>query len=362
MNFHRIQHRVALGIAAFATALASGCHQASTVMPTASQSIFVPLIIATPNVVSTRIGPIINVTIGGATIPLLLDTGSSGIRVLAPSLASAGGSYSSQPGLSFNQTFGTQGGTLREYVGTVASSDIRLGKDLGEQNFQLVTQVCDFPATSTPPPSCASANQINQEQAQLHADGIFGVRPVANSAPVYEPLALFPNPYSTGFIVSFEGRQLKIGITDSDRANFNMYKVGTVTPSIGPAVWKQTLLPWSVIYDGTPFTPRGGALIDTGGQQAHLYLVGAPPSGIPMNTLTSLSAGTSISIILGTVNLKLTAGSCASNVVNVWFGSPPAGTTSSFGINPFFDYDVLYDLQNGAIGFRPDAASQACSP
>lgn len=334
----------------------AACHH-STSMPATSNSVTIHLTVVMPQGLSGRIGPVVNVSVGGATIPLELDTGSTGIRVFASPFANAHGSYLPNPGTPDVLPLGTAGSS-RNYVGKVVSADVQIGTiDLGSQHFQLVQQVCAGGLTS-----CPTSNEIDTEQAQLGADGLIGVRPGANNVPIYEPFGLLPSPYSSGFIVSFASQNVQIGISDADRSRFSIYQIGTTQPTSGPAVWKQTVLPWRVAINGVPFPLASGVLTDTGGQQAHLYFAGSsPPPGFMSNTLEPLGSGTTVMAKLGSISWAFSAGTCLTNSVKVWFGqTPPPSTTSSFGIDPYYDNDVLYDLENGAIGFRANSTTQVC--
>lgn len=312
--------------------------------------------------------PLINVTVGGTSLPMLLDTGSSGVRIYAPAIPAA--AYTDQ-NVSDNATFGTFGSaTQYTYEGDLATADIQVGGvDLGVQPFQIVRQVV--------------GNSSISNEMQTKGMGVFGVAPTPpDPAGVVSLMGRFPGFLGSGFIISLYKNQMTVGITPQARTQFALYPVAIAMPAASPPYWQTPLFEWcyGISIPGLSSVTNAclnNTFTDTGGLNAHLYFTSlAPPVPLPMSTATAMPANTLTALPLQsilTASLQDTSGrqyftwssppegTCSGyDVVNVWFGNGGGSGANSNGINPFFSLDVMYDLADSNIGFQ--AAPPALMP
>ncbi|MGA3036537.1 MAG: DUF3443 family protein [Vulcanimicrobiaceae bacterium] len=317
--------------------------------------------------------PLVSVTIGNSTVPVVLDTGSSGLRVFA--LALQPQDYTAT-NTSINATFGSFGSSTQyTYQGSLATADIKIGgTDLGTQAFQVVTSI--------------SGDASFQSEMKYKGMGVFGVAPTPpDNVGIGSLMGAFPGNLSSGFIISLSSSQMQIGISDADRSTFGqLYGVPTSSvPSGGtPPYWQTSTFTWCYTLTIPGLTSVSNAcvantLTDTGGLNAHLYFTNLSPpmplpastsTAIPTNTLVTLPPQTTVSAVLVTQpgapvftwNAPPTGTCSGYDMVNVWFGS--GGGRNSNGINPYFTNDVLYDLAKSQFGFRAAASSlpSFCAP
>jgi len=319
----------------------------------------------------TNHNPLITVLVGGTNIPLLFDTGSSGLRIFATALPST--AYTSYANKPVSVTLGTYGAANQiTYVGNVGTADVQIGGvDLGTQPFQLVTQVV--------------GSTVANEMA-TKGTGVFGVAPtVPDVNGIGSLMGRFPGALSSGFVVSLYGNQVTVGITS--RQGFSLYPVPVATPasvpsgiSIGKASYWSTIgFNWCYAVTIPSMAPSISACLqntvtETGGQNSHLYFTGIPPpspSGgstatpIPTGTLVALPPGSGVTAILSDSSgnpifswQAPTAGTCSAyDVIDVWFGPSTGIGTDSNGIDPYYSNDVMYDLAQSNFGLRTAPAS-----
>jgi hypothetical protein len=305
------------------------------------------------------------VSVGGSTpFPVLLDTGSSGLRVYAAALTTfhgVAGVTTTHDQYSY--------GSGNTYYGYVAQADAKLygvtpggSVDFGSILYEDVTSIC---ATGTPPP-CGSSGVTTAEASGKY--GILGVRPIErndSSGEVYSPISYLPGNLGRGFIVSLgnaTNEQLILGLTPGNSSGFNTDTVGSTLGADGRYNFNNdTTFPFCYTFVSadatTSFTSPCGTydfLSDTGRTTANLQFSTKPtgPESL-VDASGNLKAGTTITASLnGATWWTLTAGECTSyNQVSAGFGVSSPGPETN-GVLPYYYEDVLYDLVDGIFGYR----------
>jgi hypothetical protein len=248
-----------------------------------------------------------------------------------------------------------------------------------EPTFQIVNSVCFGDQNNA---NCSEGNSEKEAYA-LHADGIFGVRPISNGDGVYSLLSELPSPLDA-FVVSLGngGDDAEVIVAPAaSMAQWEGYGFQT-TPRVvqnrldnGAYYWSTDLLEWCYTVHGSRQTLgcSPDVFTDTGGLQAHLVLPGAAEAikGLPRDQVTTLPNGIAIDAgVQGAPSANpplwsFTTGNCLFNTVRIVDQTSaavpvPAPTDvneqnplqSNNGINPFFGYEILYDLKNGLFGMR----------
>ena len=319
------------------------------------------------------INPLVLVSVGGSDpLALVFDTGSPGLRVFRPFIGPK--VTDTHVWIEPPPHFGSSG-TERLYEGTVGTADVVVGGiDIGKQTLEIVKKVCyegsppPLPVRSPPGFDCNPTNMRTEIQRN-HFYGIFGVDPTEGVYGIYSLMSEMPGAQRNGFVVSLRNGanpKVELGVPQ-DLSSFKTTAEGVSVSQRpdGSYYWNTKTFPWYYSLKGTALQDAelGSVLTDSGGQSAHLYFpVTTPaPTGMPWNTLTPLPAGLKMTAILGrpgsstAIRWAFTTGKCLYNTVRVWYGAgsrPPPNTRDSNGINPYFDFDVLYDLKDGLLGFR----------
>lgn len=313
--------------------------------------------------------PYVMVSIAGQPkIPMIFDTGSSGVRVFSSALPSAM-NYAVQPYTTVSETFGStgSGSTLSGYLAR-ADIDLGPGVDLGTQYFQVITN-----------PDSTTGTKMS---------GIFGVRPDAQgllagpNSLLVSPMGYAPAPLNSGFIISLQAQTLTVGLTAASRAPFGTaYIQASPAPyptAVGspPSVdlWNTFTYAWNydvVSPDQTTFTRTIRTFSgDTGGLDMHVYTSATPPAPtngatpMPSGQFVAFPAGTSITVNYGNITWALPPeGSCDAYNVAYFNFENTGGTRAypSFGINPFYSNNVMYDLANLRLAYQPIVPAQTPS-
>jgi len=195
----------------------------------------------------------------------------------------------------------------------------------------------------------------------------------ANSSSLLTALAQLPSPYNNGFIVdvgsyppnahvagSESPPRVIVGLTDDLRACFPqavpMFPAPAYAGQNGPVnTFAETLIQALLTVNGAT-TPPIGVVFDTGAPQARVHtgsvvteqfkpnpgdtvtLVPVPPtSAAPVPPFALLD------FVVG--NPPNGAGSAGQGALNI-----PDGYINT-GLNPFYAYPVMFDLQNGLVRF-----------
>jgi len=298
------------------------------------------------------------------TIPALLDTGSTGLRVMRAALFNT-----SYEDTGFESLYEFGGGD--KLTGTIGTAEISVGgvPTDGPVPFEVVTQA----SCAAFRPVC-SASMVSPQDYGIGGDGIAGqgFQAILGGSLAIENGASYtanplthigarrwiielPEPGQTG------PGQLILNPDDAEVQNFQMFQL-SVVPSVGVGYdsgWVDTLP--GCLNDGTNGQDIcGPAILDTGSPGIIADMVGgqtAPLWGRDDHVTMSFSTGNQ------TISLPFVADR---NPGTGLLQEPAEGNTSRLldGFLPFFYFDVLYDAAGGQIGLRArtDAPTGVTAP
>lgn len=319
----------------------------------AGDPVGVPLMDQLPN--GRRIGYWIPVGVAGsAPVPLLLDTGSKGLMIMASRLGNA---PVTRTGRRMKQTF--LDGTTFE--GEIVRARVTLGKSAATPEPVFILAV----------KKAACARQNPDCPARMFGEkgpaGILGVG-LGNVSNLDNPLEFLHPELSNGFIVQGRGpagpAQLTLGLTPANRAGFTLFPMprSKMTLSWRESFFASNSLPACVTLEGAGEALGEGSgappvcgkfLLDSGSSASIIFMPDAKQEGsVHVAQATPMSAGkrvtvsfegmTALTLTSATTpwgdTFRLTRGSKAHNILGAGF---------------FSLFDVLYDLKGSAIGLRP---------
>ncbi len=292
-------------------------------------------------------GKLLTVTVsihGSAPVDLLLDTGSSGLRVLASALGGADVGATSTP---MSADFG---GIVLQ--GRKASAPLRLGDTTtsGPVDFQLIDDVTCAAGDPSCDPSAAGAFFSDMGTA-----GILGVGLRTDPSGIYSPLAQLDAPLSDGFTVRTGGLgssagELVLGQRDLPGATpIALMQTGTL-PNAVPA-WADDGI--SICYQvaSTPTDPPCTASVfDTGSNLDVLYAPGLPAGDVDADGF--LASGVRFEATEGSAfHLDFTVGTPVTFSLDGVLVEQDDPFTI-LGVEVFLRYDVAFDLVDGRIALR----------
>lgn len=290
-------------------------------------------------------------TVGGQSTYLHLDTGSSGLRILAEAVDP---NRVARTGKLIRSTFAD--GTVFE--GEIAIASVSIGPIATVEPIAI--HVVDRVQCPQSNPSCFDTYT---QAGMMGVLGLsMGARSGGGSLEVYSPISRLPGGFSSGYIVrtrgfySVDGR-LTIGLTADNLAGF--YRVNIpqrseppTTFDDGSPIWRDSWvsLDYSLAGDDIPpFLQRlsGNSLLDAG--SAHIVLaVDRDPS-----YSVRLWPG---AILTGrhddTFSWQLQAGNTPS-LSQIFVRGMPRSPEHILGLPFFFNYEVAFNRRDGAIGFKP---------
>jgi hypothetical protein len=328
-----------------------------------AQAMSVPLTLGAPG---ENPGPRLGVALAGtASTAILMDSGSTGLRLLPSVMRNVPKTSYRDTGLQASKHFAND----HVYYGTIgiAKPGVSIGGKIRltvPLQFQIVTTVCDgnvpSPLPTGPPQNCKNTTPNAEHET---GGGVIGVRP-EYFKNLGNPLAKLPAPFDSGFVISVPSLSLTVGATAANQTGFSTVPVPTATdPADGSPYWpNDALFRWCYAVDvkgslPVKACPNGLVLTDTGANDETVSLPIAPPTGIAPNVEQTLPPGSH------SIRWTLETGACSPlNAPNFYFAAPSAMRTptpssappnTTNGLTPYFHNDVLYDLKNGYFGFRP---------
>jgi hypothetical protein len=292
----------------------------------------------------------------GPPVEALLDTGSSGLRVLPGGMPHGEFRTTRTPAVA---AFGS-GVVLR---GPVAEAVVRIGglASAGPIRFQAVDS-----ATCVPQRPQCPAHDMRLEDYRIAADGqrgegflaIIGIA-MGNGprlAGVANPLAQLPGDAS--FMIDLPGYgaergRLVINPTAAEHAGFTAFNLprnpADVALPNGVPGWITARLPGCVVNLSLNMRSCGPTLFDTGAESVD---IATAPAGTPT---AAWPAGTPVRLEIGTppamAAMDFTVGQPprrSHEIVRVI----PAGTGGPAiraGVRPYFAFTVFYDQRNGVM-------------
>lgn len=280
---------------------------------------------------------------GGPPTRVVFDTGSTGLRILAPRVG---------PHVMRTATvlhYGYADGTL--YDGVKAYAVIRIGPVATATSvpFQLVENV----HCQSSKPTCKPGNHISTTLAA----GRFGVMGVRMTGGVTgSPLAFLPAPLNAGFVVT--RKTLYLGLPESAKRTFKTVKLLPSSPSLpnGVRAWNNNLgVTWRIDGHSVSSSPVE-TLFDTGTGN---MLMGLPNGAVAPASLQNgrLRSGIAVeAAIPGVFDWKTTSGTHAGTNW-VYVGQMKQRPYINTGWAGFDQFDVMYDPVDGLMGFRRPAAT-----
>ena len=287
--------------------------------------------------------PIVEVRIGNwGPVPVLLDTGSSGLHIFAGAVN--GGSGVTVTTRTSNITYA---GGYR-FVGLVASGVVTLGTQAtsGPASFALVYKASCIASK----PGCAATGGIAGFESDRGVDGILGIGMERSGGGGISPILGMPGTLGDTWSLHLHGTsgQLILGaaIPSGSRAKVTIDMKSDGTAS-GRNLWADDRLPLCVtggserecvpgLFDsGTPSAQISGPTLD---QVPTLIGTSQVLAGTPMTVTKRGAASPFWSFTAGTTK--------SSDLVRVMNGKGPFINT---GVQAFYDFTVSYDDGTGSI-------------
>jgi hypothetical protein len=312
----------------------------TTTLSPGTGRVAVPVTVTTDTLGVTR--AIVHVRVGGGrSVPVLLDTGSAGLRILPADVGRA----VIRTGQTETATFG--GGIQLTSAGATTTVNI------GGASTPTSTEVSLIQSSGCASgfPTCRPGQGISEILGVSGVDGILGVAmsDASTAEPLYSPLLQLRAPYRDGFTLSLPAGGPDSLILGTPRSTSNTVTVPMVaaTPSTYPngvPAWQKDVnLCWSVndLHRGC-----GSTDFDTGTPETVIT-----PTGLPgLTTTGQLAQGDQVSVstpsgqdLWGYPTTNTAGGGLT--VIN----QLPGTTQFNTGIGFFTSFVVGYDAQKGAI-------------
>ena len=282
---------------------------------------------------------------GSPTVNVLLDTGSSGLRVLAAAL---GGT---------NVTTTTEA-TLTQFGGEIltghkASGRLTIGGVTapGEIDFDLVEKISCIPND----PYCDPAT-VAKEVEDAGIQGVMGIGLRGGSSGIVSPLPQLGAPLSRGFTLRTGGfgaktGELVLGAAELPGAATITLKSAGALPG-GATAWADDQIQLCYrVNDADTDPPCSEAVLDTGSNLDVIHARNLPASAITADGLLAPGVTFEVSHADG-FTMKLTVGSPITwSLDGILVDDQEAFTILGLGV--FFRHDVAFDLGHGKIGLLP---------
>jgi hypothetical protein len=300
--------------------------------------------------VNTRFGPVLiaEVVIGGQTLRVLLDTGSTGLRVLASRVPPAAARYT---GPASPLGYGT--GIV--ISGNLARANIQLGpyQSIGPIPIELVTGIICAPQQ----PNCPAAGGQKPVMFGGQFDGIMGVSPRPD-ADVVNPLWRLPRNLGQAFAIHYAPTGQSSVLVGVPAAGYTLVHLKPTRPgglapppdrspsaSEAPPGWDPRISGCFTLSTLVGGKACGPTLFDTGTPGLLIQTPGGSPGAVP--------SGTSIGLTVPDGGLTYTYTTGPDNTATIAAMTPQSITRSIAGLAVFATTDVRYDLAEGTIGFHP---------
>ena len=284
----------------------------------------------------------------GPLVNVLLDTGSSGLRIFASALTG-------QSVITDSPVTSIQFGGGDVFTGPTANAVVSIGGVATPDPiaFQLVNSVS---CVSTKP-ACGSASGMPTSYTDNGIFGILGASLRADTpAAIYSPFAQLAKPLGDGFVISagtFGATQgeLAFGPVPSTDAGFVYLQLATDTRrSVGAPAWKDTPQICFKIDGAATDPPCGAANFDTGGNLALVYQTALPSTKVDSSGF--LLPGVTFEAYKSPFDFQLTIGDPPTTSLDTVRIQTTSVGYVNLSIEPFFRFDVAYDIAQGRIGFR----------
>jgi hypothetical protein len=310
-----------------------------------STSVVVPLGVSGTRGSAAGVSPIVDVRVGASKpVPVILDTGSSGLHVFNSAVIATPGAGVSVTSQRSNITYA--GG--HRFTGVVASAVVTIGSQAtaGRVRLSLVNNASCIASK----PTCGAAGGIAGFEARTGADGILGVGTQRSRGSVTSPILAMAGILGQSWSVHLSGTTgtLVLGARAPQRAmtaaSFQMKRLGA---SGNRALWNDSALPFcTTIGTARACTP---GLFDTG--TPSFQVSGRVLGTVPTTTVSGqVQRGLPVTVAqegAGTPFWAFTTGTAKSqNLVRI---KPGQRSFVNAGVQAFYAFTVVYDDQQGTI-------------
>lgn len=286
--------------------------------------------------------PTVEITVGGwGPLRVVLDTGSSGLRVFAGAVNAGSGVTVTNQASDITYSGGYR------FKGVVASAAIQLGaaKTTEPVSFALVQSALCVASK----PDCPAANGIQGFESDRGVDGILGIGMQSSDGSVTSPILGMAGSLGRRWSLHLDGGsgQLVLGarVIGSGHlvARFQLQPDGT---SGGHPLWQDSQVPLCLsagsIHACVP------ALFDSGTPEGQIS--GSPLNQVPIVPGTSqVVSGTPISVALSGEPpfWSFTAGTeTSADLVRV---ISDRGPFFNSGVQAFYDFTITYNARKGRV-------------
>jgi len=338
----------ALARAAIVSTLGCGSH-ATLGGDAGSSSTTVPIVVhdkfaaGLPGMlIPVRVGPP-----GSATAQVILDTGSSGLRILASALDS---SVYHRTGTKLTNTF--DNGMV--FDGEQATAIVAVGDAATPQEIDI--EVVDSVSCSASTPDCVTAAGASA-LTDVGTMGAFGVGLRGySSSTLFSPIAQLPTAmqsYSIHLDSGATSGSLAIGLSASDLSSYQRVPLspdssGSQHPNGVPA-WNDLAAPVCFAVAAVPVAQPCAAETAFDSGTTEVVLIDGDVPAAEQDSAGYLAAGTTFEASLtGVFDWPTTATTGEIYVAE----SGPGSFDRILGMPFFSTHDVAFDLQGGAIGIR----------
>ena len=306
------------------------------VVGAATNPVIVPLSVAGGQGSPGGASPIVEVRVGASNpVPVILDTGSSGLHIFATAVDTTPGAGVSVTAQKSNITYA--GG--HKFTGVVASASSPSAPRRPQVRSRSLWSTTL--RASRREPSCPAAGGVTGFEAKKGADGILGIGMQSSQGPVTSPILAMPGTLGQSWSVHLSGTTgtLVLGAqppqSASTVATFQMKSLGTTG---GQALWNDSTLALCTTIGTTQACTPG--LFDTGTPSFEV-------SGPVLATLPTTSAsgqvqsGLPVTVVhkgAGTPFWTFTTGTSKSeDLVRIESSQGPFVNT---GVQAFFDFTM----------------------
>jgi hypothetical protein len=305
--------------------------------------------LAMPEINSTR--PLLTAAVsvaGGPTVPVLVDTGSPGLRIFAEGVGTAGIELGTD---AVNVTFAD--GTV--FNGVQASAPVTIGEIA--TSGPIAVQVVQSATCSTTNPSCMGANGLDALAKAQHFSGILGIG--LGGGTIFSPLMQLAGGPPSSFAIKASPASgsgtLALNVTPQNPvAVYQMVRGPEMTLPNGVPAWSSDLT--TACWAFNKATPACVATsFDSGAPYlfASPTIPGAPPIGpVPKGSTVSLYPAGNTGNNGGAGSQTpwtATAGGIPGKNQMIIQTMPSGGTSINTGIAIFATMGVTFDASRGQV-------------
>lgn len=341
--------KLIITIPSLVTLISCNSGKSNSSPPTVS-SINIPL---TYTVGGTSMDLHIPIKIGNNNLEVAVDTGSVGLRALKSQINDTSNIVVSNNITDYAYEDGVH------IIGNIATAKIVFTGTDANGNTQSIAETIPFMLITSvdcvsSKPNCPKSDFTNSGRG-----GVMGVRPELNTSEsttsasnIWSPLSQLTGNLGNGFIIdgNINNPSITIGLTPKNSLGFNLLNLASIpqpTPKAPYNLWDVTLNGSYAFNNDIP--KKTAVIFDTGTNKIEITdsTASNKPSGGLLNISVDGFSNGSFSWNTTTTN----SGFFKTNIISNGNSKVSVNT----GGAPFQLYNVLYDIQNGNIGFKKTA-------